>query len=538
MLEALVAITILALAFASTMAFHGNIVASAAENRLLSAAMGLAEAKIEELRATRFDDIASGSDPQTVPTFTLLSAVDVALTRCWTVTDEAALKRVEVAVVRGEEECGPASALVVLVTRIAENDFLLAGRNTRKNKLFDPDGRGEIVDISPDQATPVPGVPALDGGFDAVEYGDGLYAVLDPDTGKALLPDVGEDEEQRFATINGNIFLSGRTCVAGAGSIASRCQVELVTEGNALCRLHYPGSSGEPPSIPGMDGIELFGYLSYSCVVADQWRRSIAVIPADSDEKVCVGHPGLLLDPDDSGDALKSASRFYDGRQEVLDADSVVGVYPHGVKGGLLEGEYRAVIGSVWQDEEGDPDVRDDAIRGLVPGGHHFLVMEKADGKCSVRMKQLEALDALAGTYYADLLARNPDIFYCTSAKDYTGEYCTGYTRVSGFIRNRAVDGAGDPVTVSGQEIDIVSSGSGLSQSCSHFGPFGESGGGFVCGFRHQATTGSSVSGLPLAIFSPSQHLLLDVSGFPLMSYPLDVFWRDFELTGAPTPSE
>jgi hypothetical protein len=281
--------------------------------------------------------------------------------------------------------------------------------------------------------------------------------------------------------------------------------------------------AGPAPEIAGVDGLggaANFSYVRYSCVVADQWRRSILVLPSVS-EKVCVGNPALVLDTGDPSDQLKSNSRFYDGRAPILDVNGVmVEEYPYGVKGAPLGAPQRSVAGSVCMD--GDSCWDDESIRGLVPGGHHFVVMPDTGTPCSERMNELALIDADAGTYYAKLFARNPDLFFCTSEKSYNGDFCTWYTRVSGFIENEATS------PVAGADFAITATNPQLLEACSQFGAFGEGGGGYVCGVRHSAL-GATVNAVALdgaiGFLTPRRYDFINPSP---AAFPLDAASRGF----------
>jgi PKD repeat protein len=546
LLEALVAIAVLGFGFATTMAFHGELLGSAGENRMRSTAMSLAEARLEALRAVPFDNLVAGSYEETlsdIDAFGFFSLRPVSLTRCWVIEDEPSLKRVRVAVARSGETCAPwgDDALVTLTSRIADNDYARAGVKTLADSLYDPDGLGDIAPISVTTGDKA-GAPEIPGGFDVRdldpegEYGAG-FALCDASSGTCLVPEVDEDDgSQNFSTLSGNIFLSDRSCSTGDGSLAERCGLDLVIEGNALCRLHFPDDSvgGVPPALPGATGVDVLNYISYSCVIADQWRRSISLLPAD-DEKVCVGNPALILTDGDPDDQLRSLTRFYDGRQNgAFDADgNLIDDNPHGLQGGPLTGDLRSVIGTVCM--SGDDCWNDATVHGLVPGGHHFLVMPEAGGTCSARMEQLELVDAEAGTFYSALLARNPDIFHCTSSKDYFGDFCIGYTRASGFIQNSS------DYDLTSEDLAILGSRTQLRQPCSFFGALGADGGGYVCGMRHAADQASvqGVSLLETILFGAPdlyQFSGVDTEDYLPSQFPLDATARNFDIVNANLP--
>jgi PKD repeat protein len=561
LLEALIALAILGFAIFAIIAFQGGVLGSAADNRLRSIATTLAEQKLEQLRAARFDsaelDAGSGSELLTVPNFFRLFASDaISLRRCWTITDELdadgdpVLKRVQVAVSREGATCAPwgAGTLVTLTSRIARNDFGRAGAKSLIDTLFNPDGEGQLVPLPSGDPLPVQpaGVPP---GFLAYEYTgpdptnkpwvNPSYMLCDPVSQFCLAPTV-DGQPLKFATINGNIFLSGRSCAGSSGTLGERCGLLMAIEGNGICRTDYPGfdpAPGSPtaaPEIPSGGGASGLSYIRYSCVVADQWRRSITVLPNDRiNEKVCVGNPALILATGDPGDQLRATTRFYDGR-----APGTEGVLevPYGLRGVAAGANPDAVIGTVCTE---GPCLADTSVNGLVPGGHHFMVMPTNAGKCSARFAELPLIDQSAGTYYRHLFARNPDQFYCTSSKNYGGEFCTNYTRISGFIENDASE------TVSSDDIDLVATGGGLFEPCKFFGALGDAGGAYVCGVLH-GSTAARVRGAPkdpLFEFAPSDGYEFtkaaggtgDAEYLPIV-FPLDATARNFELRDALRP--
>lgn len=540
LLEALVSIAVLGFGFVTTMAFHGDLLGSASDNRIRSTAMSLAEARLEALRAQPFDTLSAGTfeDTTQLQGFGFLSLRPVTLKRCWVIADETELKRVQVAVSRADDDCAPwgDSALVTLSSRIANNDFARAGVLTLGDSLFNPDGFGELLPDTDERIGDNP-ISTLPSGFQVREFdvpGDGSNGFAMCDSGVCLVPEVDAAGNQNFATINGNIFLSGRSCTtAGDGTLAERCGIDLVIEGNGLCRLHYPDEGSAPPSLPAATGVDSFNYIRYSCVVADQWRRSISVVPEET-EKVCVGNPGLVLTDGDPSDQLRTITRFYDGRRNAaFDADgALVDENPHGLKGGPLTGDLQAIIGTVCTSD--DPCWDDTATRGLVPGGHHFLVMPTADGTCSSRMEQLADVDTENGTYYQNLFARNPDIFFCTSAKDYEGDFCTTFTRSSGFIANNSSQ------ELVSDDLVILPNRSGLLQACSFFGALGDAGGAYLCGLRHDVTE-ARISGVPLndlLVFSTPDNYYFDglTDDYLPATFPIDATARSFAIVDANLP--
>jgi Tfp pilus assembly protein PilV len=534
LLEALVALSVLALTFATALALQGDLMGAAGANRVRSTAIGLAESKLEELRSLPFSDpalvVASYADVQQVETFTIFSASNpLDLHRCWSITPRGDLKVISVAVARTAAACQPqggADNLVALRSLLAENDVLLAARNANLNPLRNPDGWGRLDRVDPEDYSDV---PADDAGFRRITLDGNVLAIMSPD-GTVLVPSF-EDDVQRFATINGNIFLSGRSCNLSSGqSVAESCGLRFFTEGNILCEMYVPDGDDTLAVISGSSaGVQDFHILAYRCVAANQWRRSIALFPmTNPEEKVCVGHPGLLSNPDDPNDELKSFIRFYDGREEERVDNVVVSTLPHGLAGEDIESERLAQIGSVC-DYDDALCGSDPIVKALIPGGHHFLVMNNSLGSCSARMRDFAAIDLETGSLYESLLARNPPLLACTSEKSYRGEFCISTTRVSGFIENRAA--------LNGREFLVRSFGSQLGQSCTHAGPFQSGNGVFNCAFWNSATDTARVIGSPESAFDGDITFTED-GEFPFLSYRQDVLNRQLVIARAPVPEQ
>jgi Tfp pilus assembly protein PilV len=98
LIDVMIGMVVLAIALASS--YHATILFSrtTATNRNLSAAVGLAEAKLEELRNAPFDEVITGADGSPI---TALGEANGVYTRSWNVADntpETGLKSVTVLV--------------------------------------------------------------------------------------------------------------------------------------------------------------------------------------------------------------------------------------------------------------------------------------------------------------------------------------------------------------------------------------------------------------------------------------------------------
>lgn len=403
LIEALVAMAVMLGGMAAILGFHSNVTGNSAQNRLATAAMSAAQSKLEELRNLPFDDLADGSDPTpyTIINPGIGGAFQVKLDRCWSFTPISAvsdsLVAASVAVVRDGEVCVPnGPALASLTTFIAETDPRIAARNVDIQRRADGDAR-----LVEGYEPPEGDHPSLPGGFQLIKEDGALVAIFNPSTGQALLPK-NSDNPLKYAEINGNIIFKGSR---DADEIEN---LTIKAEGAATCRLFYPGSEGASSTVPSVSaGGTTISYVQYSCIVADQWRRAIFLLPATG-ESACVGHPDLQQDADET-DILAANARQYYGYAWKIDEDGTKKKIEAGIRGSVDGASFPAVIGSVcvegqscWQDEE---------LRGWVPGGHHFFIKSEGDGSCKDAMGALSAIDTAITSppsNYANILYRNP----------------------------------------------------------------------------------------------------------------------------------
>lgn len=572
LIEALFALAVVVAGAAALFGIHAFVMGGSAESRLQTAAMALAQDKLEELRSdalwvvfpdTQTEPLVASDAPPLIMNPGIVRSAAVSLSRCWRLeqvlpadtNEPATLVEARVQVVRAGSVCDPQSdgGLANLQTLLARQDPRIAAQNVAER--LSADGDGILVDnypYDPDVSDPLPG----GGGFEEIRDPDTgeLVAIVNPDTGQAILP---RDNPLRYATISGNIVLEGARTAAGVNVLRLR------PEGVAMCRLYYPGfpAAGEdpppePPSITG-DG-QTVSHVQYSCVVADQWRREILLSPMLS-ERVCVGYPALLAQ-----DGLLlvrelriiGGRRFYVGRHytgsgwqrdpegepELLNGEKVK--IRVGMRGGFDEdtgvADDSARIGSLCGEDQ--PCWDDVSLKALVPGGHHFFVMgvgenfdpETGDSACATAMGALGLIDAAnalveEGTLYANILERNMSNVYCTNEKDYTASLdpanldaseCVSNTRISGFMTGSEV--------FSGTDLDLVTPAPGRL-FCHAMGRFQGDGGAYLCGFQDGENVDISVSpeGTGLA-FSPAATDVHDP-----MDWPHDIVSEDFNFSSA-----
>ena len=526
LMEAMIGLAVAFAGAAAIFGIHSHVMGSSSESRLQTAALSMAQAKLEELRNQQFEvmlDPLADADSPTFENPGVVGASEVTLNRCWAIeqvlpadlSEDASLVRISVNVVRPGTVCDPAAAggLSRLQTLVARQDPRVAARNVVQRLVRDGEGRLEDNYEEPEGSTGT----NLPSGFREVRDGSGnLLAVVNPSTQQAIVPK-DEGGTLKIAGISGNLFFDG------ARTSDYFFPSRIAGDGVAICRVDgYNTADGTVP-LPVITGAgHTVSYVRYSCVVADKWRREILVGPT-LNERVCVANPeliqqgGLLMVREQ---VIRGLRRFYVGREYTgYDAEK---------QGGVYVTENIAV-----EDENGDPvlveviadrfpvgmrgsnDPAQSAAIGStvpaadslwVPGGHHFFVVEVPEGfdaghevtvldaeghpllnanddpvvvtagdmKCAESMQKFEEADA----DLANILVRNLSNLYCTNAKEYsikvselgyTGRDCVSRTRISGFV-NPATAVATNPLA-QGESF------------CADMGVPNDVRGGYGCGF-------------------------------------------------------
>jgi Tfp pilus assembly protein PilV len=552
LLESLLALGIVSGGILASLAFNANVTGYSANNRVSSLALIAAQARLEELRQLPFDDLEDllpGSRTVTQDSPAFSSNGSVSVTVCWTTSLVTSggitvnnIRRVAVAAVGGGRNCDAATdgAPGRLETLIARSDARFTANQSAQGRKADGDAT-LVSDFPKPTGTP----ELIPGGFQIVRNPEGVItAVYNPSTGQALENTGG----LLFATISGNIILDNKRILEAQFTVPEPDPIDsplpsreryrferllVGAEGNAFCRTYYPGSevgaNETPPDPPklarndlgvlvedtGPNGISV---IQYTCVVPNEWRRTILLATRNTNEKVCVGVPTLQPE-DETDDLLRSPGRLYTGRGRVPDPDDAESglVVRTGMRGSSilefadgatevlapLSGSfgYAASIGSVCK--EGQPCYLDDGDVGLVrdwiPGGHHYFVMDNRDGLCADRMDEvflsLDRTDPEDFTtrvaYYGNFLFRNPQIVYCTNQKEYTARLgsfapgaefssvdCLSSTAFSGFL----TPGSGVTNDLVGNQV-FFSSSSRFATPCVVAGPLGTRASAYSCGF-------------------------------------------------------
>lgn len=142
--EALVAMTITLSGMAAILKLHDNVISNGTHNRLTSAAVSAANAKLEELRTLPFDQLESNTDAYVFIAPSPSGSSENRLRRCWSIAPVSELGdhllRAEVAVVRDQKSCMPGGdALANLTTLIARIDPRSAAPTFASTRILDGD---------------------------------------------------------------------------------------------------------------------------------------------------------------------------------------------------------------------------------------------------------------------------------------------------------------------------------------------------------------------------------------------------------------
>lgn len=517
LIEAMIAMAVMVTGTAAVLGIHSYVSGTSAQSRIETAAMGLAQEKIEELRGSHFDSIEDGFDTRTITIPMLGSTNSMTLTRCWNSIDTLAdtgipvarMKQINVNIIRENDTC-ESEPIASLNSFISKQDPREAALNIDDQKIADGDGIKTVDKDDIDISSP-------DFNFDINEDGT-VTSITNPQTGETLKKSDGSP--LKYATISGNIFYYNLgTFPADINSVLDRVRVRA--QGAATCKVFFPGFDDDdvPGSFTSADE-KTIHHIQYSCVVADGWRRSIFLSVQDN-EDVCVGYPNETASAAE-GDIYKFRGRSYVGFENV---NELVGVRGSEIKDGSL-------FGSVCTNGDclAEPE-----LRGLIPGGHHFFIKPKNENvRCvdamTAAFSEIDP-DTSEETFSLNgLILRNPSAAFCVSDPNFTDSlstptfdeetgvsisntnFCYSFTRASGFITSES--------SVA-EALELITTPSVI---CPTFSLPGEDGpiGGYLCDFvdfdindyRYiKAIPSPNPDGDTLAIFSNGGSPILNADG-------------------------
>ncbi len=470
LLEALIALLILAVGLLALGQFQGRLMQASGESKMVSEAIHFAQREIDRLRSLEWADLISSANPVEREGTNANFLVE------WDVTtDPNGIKIIEVRVLLDDDSDRLVTAMN---TWIAEgSDVVLAFEQTGGDLvLFDEDNPLEWVDEKPEPRS----VDDLVIG-DIDRDGKTFIAVAQPgDSGTALLIEgsTSSGTGNGFARIGGNVFVA-----SPADFDPTNYQVSIT--GAGVC-------TAFPSTLPDdLDQTRIVGsnyrLMGYSCYVPAGWQGFIRLRATDPDG-ICVGSFGTvdadsrIVDGPLPEGAFGQIDRTYLG----FDEDGLIG--GAGIAGSPLPGG--AEIGSVCLlgtscDGEDRSSLAPNLARNLVPGGHHFLVTSFS-GSDPLATQCRDAMIALAETDYvlstnnrSNPFWDNPSNFVCLAGEcaAATGTATRFRTRFGGFFTNP------DSLNVNPEILGLLG-----GFSCQPFGPFGTDAGTYWCAVNKVAS--------------------------------------------------
>ena len=489
LLEALIALLILAVGLLALGQFQGRLMQTSGESKLVSEAVHLAQRKIDQLRSLDWGhaDLVEGSDHQDQA----VDGTNAVFRVVWEVKDVDGIKEVTVRVVLPDDNDRQVTAMH---TWVAEGSEIVLA--------FEQTG-GALVNLN-DLDEPQLDLPAAVDDIRIGDYqdqgsGQEYIVIADEESGLALLVEGssgGGGSGNGFARISGNIFVEDPNAFDPAN-------YQIGITGAALCRV-FPSAQDltlDQTTIAGSN----YRLLGYSCFVPHDWQGFIRLRAPSG---VCIGSigdvdgSGRLVDgplPQGVAAGLTGAQidRYYVG----VDEFGVVG--GAGIPGSPLQGG--SEIGSVCLVAS---DCVADVTRNLVPGGHHFLVTEldananeSISDQCRTKILALDDTDYVQpDAYRSNPFWDNPSNLVCVAGecKGATGTATRFRPRFGGFFTN--------PVGMDHETLAVV-----RGYSCQSFGPFDTHGGTYWCAVNEGVLLGQIVPSSAQAAFDadPSNDSIL-----------------------------
>lgn len=308
LIEALVAILIVALGMLGIVKLEGYLIASTGLAKARAEAMALAEDKIEETRAQLDEDSLIDSEP------TAVTGTNATFTVSSTITDTlpTTAKHVDVTVSWTDER--GAGQSVNLQSLIAWEDpkkvARLDAESTSPPSVRPPTGQAERGKTS--YPGEIPGTPSNDGVSGTnLHTHDGVTELIDTNTGKVILYlKPNGDVPQQFATISGRIYLDIKNPAANADDVL----VRLSSEGQCFYKNQSADVVAASSPTPA--------YFPYICYVGPAWYGNVGVLITSKGKapKICVGSSGVTDNRDTtSPHATPAYIRTYRGFKENTD---------------------------------------------------------------------------------------------------------------------------------------------------------------------------------------------------------------------------
>ena len=319
LIEALIAMVVLAIGTLSIVKFQGEITSSGGLSKARSEAIQLAQDKIEELRS-----IATQAEyAALIPTGGCETEEDIAGTnanfdRTWCITTAASPPRyiVQVAVewrsARGEDERVDLSTVITWDDPMKSASLSTGDTGGDSGFVKPPTGQGElVVDEVIDQETldEILGENYIfdDSGLAVGEYNGKTVLIMEDGGEYRIVMRLQDDED--FSTIAGRVY-SDR----GLESL-SPDDVFIVTSDAVFCTRY--GSVAQLPS----SGAAKYHYFNYVCYAGPGWYGNVGIVRTgnkDNQERVCLGDPTVsYLNVSTNRHPVLSTIRTYRGYEYI-----------------------------------------------------------------------------------------------------------------------------------------------------------------------------------------------------------------------------
>lgn len=310
LIEALVAVLIVALGVLALTKLEAMVISSAGESRSRSEAMAISQAQMEVLR----NSVLLSQFPANATGTAQTSGQNATYNLAWSITtpDASLAQRLVALTTTWTDRFGNTQTLT-LNSQVAWNDPLGQGaltKNTSGN-LISPTGSAKR------------GVGSYTGQGVSTQTGsDNVTKLIDTGTGKTILyldPD-SSNQAQQFTTISGRIYFDqsvNGNAIPGSADV----RVRLSSEGECI----YNSADANLITVPtGATGNNIkYKYFAYTCYVGPGWYGNVGLM-IDSDVNgsaasptICLGDPtfnsGVSNSTSTSAHPIESTTRTYRG---------------------------------------------------------------------------------------------------------------------------------------------------------------------------------------------------------------------------------
>ncbi|QKQ27713.1 type IV pilus modification PilV family protein [Candidatus Reidiella endopervernicosa] len=299
LIEALVALIVLAVGLLSLAQFHTNLVSSGALTKTRTEAINVAQEKLEELRNNIEVTDYTGLVSSTSGTQETVNGTNAIYTVSWTVGNVPNSLQAKVITVSASWTGRDGTTQTIsLVSNIAWNNpvtsVALAGAGVANPLIETPKGSAEFVydrTYTDDQGNPSLPQSATDNDDGTQTYQDGdTYELIDEATGDVILElDCANNTCAGFVTISGTVVIDDGDVTA--------TDVNVMASDVAFCARSIDDTTATDVVVypTGATGNNIdYTAFTYTCYLGHGWYGNIGILRTDnanSNERVCLGDP-------------------------------------------------------------------------------------------------------------------------------------------------------------------------------------------------------------------------------------------------------